>query len=226
MAAVVAGGAPILCVDTCSLLDILRDPRRESIRPHEATAAHNLVAAAEAGRLTVLMAPQVIVELGDNRAKVEGETVAALEKLREMVKRVDGWVAAFGSAGTMETSHLAGHVDRASALVDRWLRAAIVIAEGPEIPGRAFDRVRTARTPSRKGKENMKDCTVIETYLDFVGAFRNEGGAAKVVFVSANTNDYAGDVGAVLKPDLAAEFATFKLEYEPNLAAAEHALGL
>jgi predicted metalloprotease with PDZ domain len=37
MAAIVAAGAPILCIDTCSLLDIVRDPRRESVRPHEAT---------------------------------------------------------------------------------------------------------------------------------------------------------------------------------------------
>jgi hypothetical protein len=226
IAAIVAGGAPVLCIDTCSLLDIVRDPRRDTARPHEAVAAHDLVAAAEDGRLTILIAPQVVGELGDNRAKVEGETTAALEKLREMARRIDGLVAAFGVAGTMDTSHLAGHVDRASALLDRWLSAAFTIVEGPEIAARAFDRVRTARTPSRQGKENMKDCAVIETYLEVVAAFRSAGGTTKAVFVSANTNDYAGDVGVVLKGDLAAEFAALELEYEPNLAAAKHALGL
>lgn len=225
MAAIMAAGAPILCVDTCSLLDIVRDPRRESIRPHEARSAHEIVGAAEAGRLTILIAPQVVVELGDNRAKVQGETAAALTKLRETVKRVDGVVTAFGIAGGMETGHLVGHVDRASALLDRWLGAALTIVEGPETAARAFDRVRTARTPSRQGKENMKDCAVIETYLDFVGAFRNAGGTAPAIFVSANTNDYAGDVGVILKPDLAAEFEALNLEYQPNFAAAKHVLG-
>jgi hypothetical protein len=217
---------PILRIDTCSLLDIMRDPRRESVRPHDAVAAHILVEAAESKRLTMLVAPQVIAELGDNRVKVKDETTAALIKLRELVDRVDRVVAAFSAGGKMDTGHLAGHVDRAGALVDHWLGAAFPIAEGREIPARAWDRVRMARTPSRKSRENMKDCTVIETYLDFVSAFRSAGGTAKAVFLSSNAKDYVEEDGVTLKGDLAAEFAQLGLDFQPNIAAAKHSLGL
>jgi hypothetical protein len=228
MAAVIASGAPILCVDTCSLLEILRDPCRETIRAHEASAAHHLVAAAEAQRLIVVIARQVDVELRDNRKNVESETTVSLERFQRNLRRIDEVAAAFGAAGTMDTQHLVGHVARARTLVDRWVRSAVMLAERPEIASRAWDRdrVRTARTPSRKGKENMKDCTVIETYLDFIGEFRNAGGTSKAIFVSANTKDYAGDVGVALKPDLAAEFDVLGLDYRPNFAAARHALDL
>jgi hypothetical protein len=32
-------GAPILCFDTCTVLDIMRDPTRETVRDHEQLAA-------------------------------------------------------------------------------------------------------------------------------------------------------------------------------------------
>jgi hypothetical protein len=49
---------------------------------------------------------------------------------------------------------------------------------------------------------------------------------SKIVFVSPNTKDYAGEPGTALKPDLAQEFATLGMEYAPNLAAAKHLLGV
>ena len=72
----------------------------------------------------------------------------------------------------------------------------------------------------------MKDCVVIETYLEIARGLRAGGLAAKIVFVSSNTRDYAGETGSTLRPDLAREFATLNMEYAPNLAAARNFLGL
>jgi hypothetical protein len=96
----------------------------------------------------------------------------------------------------------------------------------PEIASRALLRLNQARTPARKGRDSMKDCVVIETYLDAVGELRAAGLESKIVFVSPNTKDYAGEPGRALKPDLAQEFATLGMEYAPNLAAAKHLLGM
>ena len=72
----------------------------------------------------------------------------------------------------------------------------------------------------------MKDCVVIETYMDVIAKIRDAGLTSKVVFASSNTKDYMGETGRILNPDLAAEFAKLSIEYAPNLAAARHFLGL
>ena len=51
-------GVPVLCIDTCSILDIMRDPTREGAKPHERQAAIDLVTHAEAGRLVCIVAQQ------------------------------------------------------------------------------------------------------------------------------------------------------------------------
>lgn len=56
LAAIAAQGLPVLCFDSCSALDLWRNPAREEIKPHERMAAMDLLAAAEQGRLAFLMA--------------------------------------------------------------------------------------------------------------------------------------------------------------------------
>jgi hypothetical protein len=226
LATIVTSGLPILCLDTCSILDIMRDLNRETVREHESVAAHDLLTAMESNLLISVIAPQVTFEIGENSTTVEDEANKGLAKLRRTLVRIDGVIAAFGGRGRMETAHLDGHVTRARALVDRWIAAATPIDQPATIADRALRRLNDARTPSRKGKESTKDCVIIENYIDFVDEFRKAGGTSKAVFVSSNTKDYAGDVGVTLKSDLAVEFTTIGLEYAPNLSAAKHSLGL
>jgi hypothetical protein len=80
--------------------------------------------------------------------------------------------------------------------------------------------------PLQSGKQSMKECVVIETYLDAVVELRKAGLKSPLVFVFSNIKDYAGETGTVLRPDLAAEFAALDMEYAPNLSAAKHYLGL
>jgi hypothetical protein len=71
VAAWAAAGVPILCFDTCSILDIVRDPTRDTARDHEARAALQLVEAMEQGRLIGLVAAQVRLEFDANLPAVE-----------------------------------------------------------------------------------------------------------------------------------------------------------
>jgi hypothetical protein len=49
IASLTALNAPLLCFDTCTVLDIMRDPTRESVRDHEQRAALDLLTAMETG---------------------------------------------------------------------------------------------------------------------------------------------------------------------------------
>jgi len=224
---IAALGAPVLCLDTCSVLDIMRDPTRETARAHERMAAIDLLMAIETGTALVsLVADQVRFEFAANAKVVEDEATETLLRLRQQLARIDAIAAVFGPTGRTDLSHWDGHVARSRAIVDRWMAAATPVRESDYIASRALLRLNQARTPARKGRDSMKDCVVIETYLDVVTELRAAGLAARIVFVSSNTKDYMGETGRALNADLAAEFASVDMDYAPNLAAARHLLGL
>lgn len=223
----VARHAPVLCVDTCTLLDVMRDITRDSIRAVDIEAGMRLLQAVEidAGPI-VLMADQVRIELNEHQDAVGQEAEKALVKFRAQIERVDEVAAVFGAAGTAMTKHLDDHVPRARSIFDRWVAKALVIPPNDGVTARAFARVNEPRTPAVRGKESMKDCVVVEAYLQAVGLLRAAGLDTPVVFASSNTNEYYGKGSRQLAQDIAADFEAVSLEYAPNLGAARHLLGL
>jgi len=227
IARITALGAPVLCFDTCTALDLVRDPTRDAVRAHERQAALALLAAAEGGTdLVLLMADQVAFEFKENVTAVEEEAIQALSRLKAQIRRIDALAAAYGISGQASLDHLDDHVTRARTVADRWIAAATPAQQGPDIASRAFLRLNQVQTPAKKGKDSMKDCVVIETYLDMVAQLRKAGLASKITFASSNTKDYAGATGTTLNADIASEFFAVGLDYAPNLAAAKHQLGL
>lgn len=150
----------------------------------------------------------------------------AIEDLKAQLRRIDEVAAVYGGVGTANLAHLDDYVTRARAIVDRWISVGTPTNQGAHVPARALARLNEPRTPARRGKDSMKDCVVIETYLDVARALRNEGLARPIVFASSNVKDFAGEHGSTLNDDLAAEFLALSMEYAPNLAAAKHQLGL
>ncbi len=74
-------GLPVLCVDTCTVLDVVRDITRETVTTGDVNAGFALLSMAEEGsNLIVLMAEQVTLEIASNVASVEQEAQAALQK--------------------------------------------------------------------------------------------------------------------------------------------------
>jgi hypothetical protein len=225
VAAIVAAEAPVLCLDTCSLLDIMRDPTRETAQPHDRRAAFDLVAVAERRALTCLMADQVALEFGEHDQAVQAEAARNLAKLRKQVQRVDKLAAVYGAAGSARLDHLDDHVARARALVARWLAQTIPVTPSEAVPGKAFVRINARRAPGAQGKDSSKDCLVYETYLEAATELRAQGFAGRLVFLSSNTTEYVSQ-GGVLKPDIAAEFDPLDIAFAATMGHAKHLLGL
>jgi hypothetical protein len=223
--AIASAGVPVLCIDTCSILDVMRDPTREMAKPHDRQAAIDLVAAAESGGLICLMAEQVAIEFSDHDQPVQDEAERNLKKVREQVDRINKLSAVFGAPGVVSLAHLDDHVGRARAVVGRWLAKLGTVMPGPLAPAKAFARVNAGVAPARRGKESSKDCLVYETYLEAVSALRGAGATTPIVFLSSNTNEYLTE-SKILKPEIAAEFGAINLSYAPNMSAAKYSLGL
>ena len=216
-----------LCMDTCIILDIIRDPTRSDIRPQEQVASLDLLHLAERGEdFIVFVAEQVHKEFHDNVDTVQKEARNALSRFRDLASKLDQLSDLYDSPGRIDLSHLDDHEARCRKVANRWLKASTPVPQSEQIVSRAFERVKLARTPAKKGKESMGDCVILETYLEHIRKLRKDGIMAPVVFVSSNTRDYAGNRGAVVRDDIRSEFDDLGLKYAPNLSAAKHFLNI
>lgn len=89
---------PVLCLDTCIILDMLRDPTRPDLRVHDHEASLVLLNAAESGPgVETLVAQQVGREFRDNADRVEDEARNRIAKRRADVGSLNRLVALYGA---------------------------------------------------------------------------------------------------------------------------------
>lgn len=214
-----ASGVPMLCIDTCSLLDIMRDPTHDHVLPDQLQAAHDLVLALEQGRFHCLVADQVGLEFNSLDADVQTAAEQALDKLVATVDRINSIHALFAPGVPVSLGHLKSHVAAARAVVGRWILASHTVVRSADALGRAFDRVNLNRPPAKRGKDSSKDCVIFETYLEIAADLRAAGLAAPMVFLSSNTKEYGA-------PAIAAEISAVGMSYAPNMTTAKYRLGV
>ena len=215
---------PVVCFDTCSLLDIMRDPSRDSMRVPDRIAGLTLLEAAEAGRLQCFLPEQVATEFKEHDVSTQEEAERAINRVRDQVGRINALDAVYGSARVVDLAHLDDHVGRARGIVGRWLARLQTYKPGDD-PAKAFARVNMATPPATRGKESSKDCLVYETVLELTSGLRRAGTKEPIVFLSSNINEYLLDRKG-LKPEIAAEFAPLRLDYAQNMGLAKYLLGL
>lgn len=116
IAALVTLGSPVLCVDTCTVLDVIRDITRETVILSDVSAGLALLAMAETDSgLIVLMAEQVTLELANHVAEVEKEALRGLEKFQSQVQRIHDVAVAYGAQGVLQAHHLNEYVSEVVA---------------------------------------------------------------------------------------------------------------
>lgn len=223
-AALVSAGAPILCLDTCTILDIMRDLTRDTTKAHEARAAQAVIAAMESGRALGMVAAQVEAEISDNRQKVEDEATQNLTAMRNRLRRMDEVAALFGSVGFTSIDHMDGYCVSARGWMDRLLNAAIRVKPSAAVAQKANLRSIQGRAPAPKGQGGIKDCLVFETYLELGRKLQAVGLAQPLVLVSSNTSDY-GSTGTP-KPEIQADVSSVNMDFYSSLSAARHSLGI
>lgn len=217
---------PVLCFDTCTALDLIRDLTRGNINPCERKSAVELLSLLESGSFILLMADQVFIEYNANVELVINEAKTSLEKLCKLIKKIDEVASVYGSHGKSNTDHLDDYISKSRIYADKWIEYATRFAEPKNIASKAHLRVNSAKAPARKGKDSFKDCVIIETYLDIVKQLRELGVDTKIVFVSSNTDDFAEKNKAQIKKDLSLEFSDLNIDFAPNLGSAKYQLNL
>jgi PIN domain-containing protein len=213
---VVANNAPVLCIDTCSLLDLTRDPMRPKFGRKHVEAALHLIGRVEAipATLTIILTEQVIYELDANLAEIAADAERAIEKVNKAL----GICEAYGVSSGLSTPAVSAVAFTAAAngIIRRFLRSAVVVKNSAASPTPAWERVRDARAPATRGKNSMKDCVIIENYLQLIGAARAAGLTERALFLTSNTEDYAEGASRRLHSDLVVDFQNASLDFAVN----------
>ncbi len=224
-----ANPAPVLIVDSCNFLDLIRVARPTKDAPERrvdieelkaAVALHKLLTSAEP--LLHHLVPELVPrEFADNAAeKVERpfrDWLVAHEKGRQ-------WLAdATAAVGVPLPPSPVVPPDASRQFRDlaaRLLATATVLERDLPCLLRAVERLISKRRPSHK--KEMKDSMNLEQALELCR--RLADGVPfphPICFVSANTKDFADSPeGSRLHPDLEAEFDAVNLLYFTSLRSA------
>jgi hypothetical protein len=224
--AILANPAPVLLLDTSSVLDIIRVGGRESCPPQLIEAAKEIVALASQSppRLWIVTAELVQNEWNDHCGRVEIETRKRINELDRNIKGLTEVLRYLGSVPPVGVTVFSGHAieSQLTSLAASLLSAATIIQRDDGCSALANRRAIMCWAPASKGKDSVRDCTIIEHYISVCQQLVEAGFNSKCVFVSSNVNDY-GKGGRPLPP-LDEHFRVARIEYVTDLAWARSIL--
>ncbi len=219
---------PVLLLDTCTILDVVRAPVRDQMGTHDIRAVHTLIGRAAGAQPTVsfVITAQVLQEFREHIDEVETETGDALKRASDrftaILRRMQALSPEDCIPGAVELASL-GFPERGRQIADQIIQSSSVLDEHADDILKAYRRVTLATPPATRAKQSVKDCHITESYLRLAANLRSAGFSRNIVFTSSNTKDYQQDQPS-LHPVLRAEFDSACLEYSPNWSAARHEL--
>ena len=193
---IIASPAPVLFIDTCSLLDLIRVPFRERSAKKVSQvldAAMNLIALSQksVSGLWVVGPPVVLDEWTEH-------SQAATEELRRHLERLDNSIEiahivanAVGAAmpnpaARYSSQNLDDALERLSA---SFFANALILSEDSNCVIRASRRTINQEAPGRKGG-GLKDCIIIEHSIELCSQLQVAGFAERCVFITSNEKDF------------------------------------
>jgi hypothetical protein len=214
-----ADNRPVLFLDTCAIVDIIRATMRctGTNFVQRAIELRGLLTSAPPG-CALAVASMVPTEWGNHAPKTRDEVRSHLAKIQDQAQHFH---AACGALGVGLTYGLPAYPaanlhDRLFDLSKEILDLAVVLDPDGGCATRAIGRVVAKLAPSKQGGE-MKDCVIVEECLELTRQLRSNGFARKCVFCTSNTNDYGNP-----DPNLAADFLAVNLTFTTNLPWAVH----
>jgi hypothetical protein len=232
VADLVANPRPILCLDTCDFLDVVRrfadsDPKEANL--YIAHSFRNVADALATGpdRCQVIVTYLVLHEWGQNieeaRKKVDqylGESDRRIDRIAEAC----GW----GETAVPALSVRLATVSLTTSLValaESLMNQALIIEKDAECVERALRRVMGRMRPSRKGE--IKDSIHWEHYLELSRRLEAAGHTLARIFVGADKAAFwVNRETPTVHPDLDAEAIASGLRFFGRLDEALRTLGI
>jgi hypothetical protein len=211
--------APVVCLDTCSLLDVLRTLiRTDAHILAAAQSANDAIVATPPGLWTIVVG-QVQVELQRNLPTVKLEAERHLSNIDSNMERI------FEVIGMLPLSTHPTHTPLSSSLpvpyIERLIKSieshSLCLDLDEECASKALKRTLNRNAPGEQGG-SIEDCFIIEHCLELASSLKARRFIHPVVFVSSNFDDY-GRPGQ-MPGTLEAEFQAAGLQFAVHLAHA------
>jgi hypothetical protein len=217
VATIQAKPAPIVFLDSCVLLDIVRAPHRNAARTVLSAAILLEGARKNPPKVYLAIACPTPQEWADHIGEAVQDCVIAVESVTAVAE-------AWGHLGhpTLPTlpPQVLGLPDELRVLSRDLLDVAILLDKDASALSRALDRVINVVLPAKKGGKGAKDAVILEHALELIGALQAAGFTEISLFVSSNTADFAVSHTTTLHPTLAPLFGAINLDYFASLGAA------
>jgi len=207
-----ANPRPLLLIDTCSLLDIVRAPQR------------NLTATVEAGKRlkSITHEKKVMIFVQDIVSKEWEDNVISAKK--DGQKGIDAFRATWEIASGFETeANLSGEAPSLDTLIDNLvnlskdlLDLAVKLGRDKDGMSWAIDRVAEKRKPSTKGA--VKDSYILGHAIQLCRLLSSAYPKSRV-FISSNTDDFAEPRSTRFHREIAEEAKNVGLQYAVSLEA-------
>ena len=209
----------VLFVDTCVVLNIVNSLFSDELGATYAVDALTLLKA-HGKRVWLTTSQNVTEEWNDNVDAVMGT-------LSTEISRVERNVAAMINVGNelLHASHpLPPALSRLGvqvpirSLSETFLRTCLSIERIHDYSIRAMDRVRKGVAPAGRGKQEAKDCEIVECFLHLGRELRNAGFKDRLLFFTANKKDFG--TTSQVKPPLDCQFKQMGAELVTNIEQA------
>lgn len=189
---IIAAAAPVLFLDTASILDVARVPVREDLNLDILVRAAQLSGSLETRSAWLLTTPNVIREFNSNRSDVEAELRGGLARKLKEIDRIRS-IERILFPGVPRPVNRPEEQSIATLAIDTMdgLVRHVELFEGSDRCSlNAAERVWACLPPSSTTKQEFKDCVIFEEFLELAAALRKSGFGGKIVFVTPNKKDF------------------------------------
>ena len=203
---------PVLLVDTCAILDIIRSPYQEKyLDCLESAIAVIRASTPEQEVCTLVIGSIVSKEFSENIEIVENELDKSLSDLQEKAKL---FYRACDLVGLERNFSYIYNSSRVLAVLRQMAESLIKQAHVIEAENKyqllATKRVVEKKPPAQKG--TLKDSIITEEYLEIARQLSSRNFRYPIVFISSNVSDFCLE-RKLLHPDLDSEFSSVNLNY-------------
>jgi hypothetical protein len=218
---------PVLCLDTCDLLDIIQCVAEGKARRLEHVRRILDTLPLRPDDVKFVVSYLVPVEWVQRKAAVLTEVEDKMRSIDEAIAEIHlAWQYTGSPLSSTPPSYAGSGLPIAlAALADRVLGWATMLDRDDACVNRAVDRVHNKLRPSHSGM--VKDSIHLEHYLELCRQLHASTFPSRRVFVSANKSDFcAAKDKSAIHPELAPQLAAVGLEYFLTLEAALGSLGI
>ncbi len=197
---------PLVFVDTCVILDVLRSPM---LKLGHGTGVLEVTTLLELSNKTppVIILATCDTVVSEFHKNISGATCQLSDWIDSIERGRARIVSTISELSGSTPSHRQSEAslrleEELGELAFRFLSGCSVVEAEDAHAGGALRRIKGNLPPASRGKNEAKDCEIFEVFLDLCRQSRDQGYSGKAVFVSSNTSDFGKPGDGALDSDL------------------------